>query len=181
MRALVAALLVVSLTGCTTYHSKIEFTEPSISPSPDPPSPEGECGPANVLRAMAVKPVGTAIAENPNLSLLGAALKRANALKSLDRAPALTLFAPTNKAFERLPAAERSDQKTMMHILEKHIVTWRLSPDQLPGKHATLGRTELNVQKKAGSVAIDGVATVMCSNVQTKNAVVYIIDAVLGN
>jgi uncharacterized surface protein with fasciclin (FAS1) repeats len=128
---------------------------------------------------MATKPTGTAIAENPQLSLLGAALKQTNVLESLDRAPALTVFAPTDQAFLKLPAAERNDREAMVRTLAKHVVTWRLSPDQLPGRHVTLGRTELIVEEKAGIVTVDGVATVVCANLQTTNAVVYVIDAVL--
>ncbi|MFI6078544.1 fasciclin domain-containing protein, partial [Actinoplanes sp. NPDC051343] len=140
---------------------------------------ETDCGPANILHAMATKPAGTAIAENPQLSLLGAALKRANVLESLNRAPALTVFAPTDQAFEKLPTIESTDRETLVRTLARHILTWRLSPDQLPGRHTTLGRTDLTIENNAGIVTVDGVATVVCANVQTTNAVVYIIDAVL--
>lgn len=72
-----------------------------------------------------------------------------------------------------------SDRPSLTRMLKQHVMAQRLSPEQLPGTHTTLAGGKLTVVSKDGVVKIDGVATVVCANVQTTNAVVYFIDAVL--
>ena len=56
--------------------------------------------------AMAKVPVATAASGNPLLSTLVTAVKKAGLVDSLNTAPALTVFAPTNDAFAKIPAAD---------------------------------------------------------------------------
>jgi len=64
-------------------------------------------------------------------------------------------------------------------VLTYHVVPGRLTPEQLPGMHKTLQGTTLDVTGSGDSFSVNGSAKVVCGNVQTANATVYLIDGVL--
>ena len=132
--------------------------------------------------AMAHAPVATAASGNPLLSTLVTAVKEAGLVDSLNTAPALTVFAPTNDAFVKIPAADLkavlADKATLTKILTTHVVAGKLTPAELAGTHKTLQGGEITVAGSGESFDVEG-ASVVCGNVQTSNATVYIIDSVL--
>ena len=132
--------------------------------------------------AMSKVPVATAAAGNPLLSTLVTAVKEAGLVDTLNSAPALTVFAPTNDAFAKIPEADLkavlADKKTLTSILTYHVVAGKLTPAQLAGTHKTLQGGEITVSGSGESFEVEG-ASVVCGNVQTANATVYIIDKVL--
>jgi uncharacterized surface protein with fasciclin (FAS1) repeats len=133
--------------------------------------------------SMAQVPVATAASGNPLLSTLVTAVKTAGLVDSLNTAPALTVFAPTNDAFAKIPAADLkavlADKATLTKILTTHVVAGKLTPAELAGTHKTLQGGEITVTGSGESFEVDGAASVVCGNVQTANATVYIIDTVL--
>jgi uncharacterized surface protein with fasciclin (FAS1) repeats len=135
------------------------------------------------FQAMAQVPVATAASGNPLLSTLVTAVKQAGLVDSLNTAPALTVFAPTNDAFAKIPAATLkkvlADKKTLTSILTYHVVAGKLTAAELAGTHKTLQGGELTVSGSGSDFKVDGKASVVCGNVQTANATVYIIDSVL--
>ncbi|GAA1583570.1 fasciclin domain-containing protein [Actinoplanes couchii] len=141
--------------------------------------------PANAgsFEAMAAVPVATAASGNPLLSTLVSAVKKADLVDSLNSADQITVFAPTNDAFKKIPAADLkkvlADKKTLTDILTYHVVTGKLTPADLAGTHKTLQGGELSVSGSGEDFKVDGAAAVICGNVQTANANVYIIDTVL--
>ena len=132
---------------------------------------------------MAQDPVATAASNNPVLSTLVTAVKQAGLVDSLNTAPALTVFAPTNDAFAKIPAADLkkvlADKKQLTSILTYHVVGGKLSPEQVAGTHKTLNGAEVTVAGSGEDFKVGGTASVICGNVQTANATVYIIDSVL--
>ncbi len=141
--------------------------------------------PANAgsFTAMAKVPVGTAAAGNPVLKTLVTAAKQANLVDTLNTLPAGTVFAPTDAAFAKIPQADLAkvlaDNKTLTGILTYHVIGEKLTPAQLAGTHKTVQGTELTVTGSGTSFTVNGASMVICGNVQTANAVVYIIDTVL--
>jgi len=132
--------------------------------------------------AMSKVPVATAAAGNPLLSTLGTAVKQAGLVDTLNTAPALTVFAPTNDAFKEIPAADLeavlADKETLPSILKHYVVEGRLSPAQLAGTHKTLQGDEVTIEGAGTGFTVDE-ASVICGNVQTANATVYMVDSVL--
>ena len=133
---------------------------------------------------MATDPVATAASNNPLLSTLVTAVKAAGLVDTLNSAPAITVFAPTNDAFAKIPAATLksvlADKATLTKILTNHVVAGKLGPDQLAGTHKTLAGTEITVAGSGESFTVGkDKANVLCGNVPTANATVYIIDSVL--
>ena len=53
-------------------------------------------------------------------------------------------------------------------------------PSRLAGTHKTLQGDSLTVEGSGEDFTVDGGAKVVCGNVQTANATVYIIDGVLA-
>jgi uncharacterized surface protein with fasciclin (FAS1) repeats len=138
---------------------------------------------AGSFASMAKVPVATAASGNPLLSTLVTAVKEAGLVDSLNTAPDLTVFAPTNDAFAKLPAADLkavlADKEKLTSILTYHVIAGKLTPAELAGTHATLQGGEVTVTGSGEDFKVDGSASVICGNVQTSNAIVYIIDSVL--
>ncbi len=132
--------------------------------------------------AMSQQPVATAASGSKLLSTLVSAVKQAGLVDTLNTAPALTVFAPTNDAFAKIPAADLkavlADKKTLTSILTYHVVGGKLTPAQLAGTHKTLQGGEVTVEGSGTDFKVNE-ASVVCGNVQTANATVYIIDSVL--
>lgn len=141
---------------------------------------------AGSFNGMATAPVATAASSNPVLSTLVAAVTKAGLVDTLNSQQAITVFAPYNGAFAKIPAktlnAVLADKKELTSILTYHVVAGKLSPAQLPGTHKTLEGGTVTVKGSAPSLTVGPKGTeahVICGNVQTANATVYIIDSVM--
>lgn len=143
------------------------------------------------LAGMATAPVATAASANPGLSTLVQAVTTANLADSLNTAPELTVLAPANPAFEAVPPDTLkgllADNAQLTAVLLHHVILGRLTPDQLAGTHTTLNNDEITVEGSGENLTVGGggtlvgaPATVVCGNVQTANATVYLIDQVLA-
>ncbi len=135
------------------------------------------------FNGMAQDPVATAASNNPALSTLVTAVKKAGLVDTLNSAPALTVFAPANSAFAKLPKAQLhavlTDKAKLSTLLTGHVVKGRLTPEQLAGDHTSLAGSTIKVSGSGENFTVDGNSKVVCGNVQTSNATVYIIDTVL--
>ena len=138
------------------------------------------------FNGMVTDPVATAASNNPLLTTLVAAVTAVPGLAdTLNAAPALTVFAPTNDAFGKIPEkdlnAVLADQATLTAILSHHVVGEQVGPDQLAGEHETLNGDTITIEGDADAgFTVDGAAAnVICGNIPTKNATVYVIDSVL--
>jgi uncharacterized surface protein with fasciclin (FAS1) repeats len=132
---------------------------------------------------MSQDPVATAASNNPALSTLVTAVKAAGLVDTLNNAEDITVFAPTNDAFDKIPPATLkkvlADKKTLTTILTGHVTSPRLSPTDLAGDHTSLSKSTIKVTGSGEDFTVDGTSKVVCGNVQTANATVYIIDTVL--
>ncbi len=138
---------------------------------------------AGSFSGMAKDPVATAASNNPVLSTLVTAVTAAGLGDTLNSAEDITVFAPTNDAFTALdPAtlkAALDDPKGLLtKVLTNHVVPGKLAPEALAGDHKTLGGGTITVTGSGEAFKV-GEANVVCGNVMTANATVYIIDAVL--
>ncbi len=136
---------------------------------------------------MVQDPVGTAASNNPLLGTLVTAATEANLVDTLNDAEALTVFAPTDDAFAAIPPkdleAVLADKQLLTQILTHHVIGEQLGPDEIAGTQDTLNGDTLEVSGDAEEgVTVEnagGPATVLCGNVPTANATVYVIDSVL--
>lgn len=129
---------------------------------------------------------------------LVAAVKAAGLVKTLQSAGPFTVFAPTNKAFDKLPKGTvetlvKPENKTMLTtILTYHVVPGKWSAEDLMGKiKAGNGKAMLTTVQggtltawvKGKNVWITdekgGMAKVTISDVNQSNGVIHVIDTVL--
>jgi uncharacterized surface protein with fasciclin (FAS1) repeats len=59
------------------------------------------------------------------------------------------------------------------------VVEGKLSPEQLAGTHKTLQGGTVKITGTGEDFKVNGRSSIVCGNVQTANATVYIIDNVL--
>ncbi len=133
---------------------------------------------------MSSDPVATAASNNPLLTTLVTAVKAAGLVDTLNNAENITVFAPVDDAFKEMDQATLkaalADKKTLTSVLTGHVVSGRLTPSDLAGEHQSLNKdAKITVTGSGESFKVNGKATVLCGNVQTSNATVYIIDQVL--
>ncbi|MER5945536.1 fasciclin domain-containing protein [Streptomyces sp. NPDC001904] len=197
-----AAMLPLALTACSDSDSKDKASSSSsaASGSSDKASPSGGAsamsepfGPAcssvpkegsGSFDGMAKDPVATAASNNPALSTLVTAVKKAGLVDTLNNAQNITVFAPTNDAFAKIPKADLdkvlNDKAQLTKILTYHVVGQKLAPKDLEkGSFPTLEKSKLTTAGSGESYKVNGTANVVCGNVKTANANVYIIDSVL--
>jgi uncharacterized surface protein with fasciclin (FAS1) repeats len=125
----------------------------------------------------------TAASRNPQLSVFIAAVRTAGLDKTLNSGRAFTLMVPVNSAFASLSRTQivhLHNSGDLLKVVRYHALHARVSPQQfasgarpvtLLGKHLTLS--------KSGSVYKVNGATVLCGNIKTANATVYIVSKVL--
>ena len=139
---------------------------------------------AGSFSGMSTAPVATAASANPVLSTLVTAVKQAGLVDTLNSAKDITVFAPANSAFAKIPAATLksvlANKAELTKILTYHVASGRYTPAQLAtGKPIkTLEGGTVTPAGSGTSFTVNG-AHVVCGNVQTANATVYIIDTVM--
>ncbi|WP_406289160.1 fasciclin domain-containing protein [Streptomyces sp. NBC_00209] len=199
--ALSAALVLpLALTACSD-DSKDSASGSSASSAKAPTSPSAEksmdtdkpFGPAcasvpksgaGSFTGMAKDPVATAASHNPALSTLVTAVKKAGLVDTLNNAHNITVFAPTNDAFAKVPKADLdkllADKAALTKVLTYHVVGQKLTPQQLEkGSFETLEKGELTTSGSDMTYTVNDSSKVVCGNVPTANATVYIVDTVL--
>jgi uncharacterized surface protein with fasciclin (FAS1) repeats len=120
-------------------------------------------------------------------STLVAALKQADLVTALANAGPFTVFAPTNDAFNKLPAGTvdglmKDEKKSdLQNVLQYHVTTSALSTDMLQNVQ-TLGMVNggnLTVSVKDGKISLNGGAANVVASVRASNGWVHVVDAVL--
>jgi uncharacterized surface protein with fasciclin (FAS1) repeats len=203
--ALGAGLTACSSSGSSTAASSTVGAPMSSSAPAAPSSPTAATGSAagtdfgaacssvpstgaGSFTGMAQDPVATAASHNPVLSTLVTAVTKAGLGDTLNSAQGITVFAPANAAFQKIPSATLdsvlANKAELTKILTYHVVAGRLTPAELAGTHKTLEGGTITVAGGGESFTVTGgsstnTANVVCGDVQTANATVYIIDSVL--
>jgi uncharacterized surface protein with fasciclin (FAS1) repeats len=195
-RAAVAGVLGLALLGaaCTSNDAGTSGSQtpapPTTAASMTASGPFGAAcstvpasGPGS-LDALAQDPVATAASNTPELSTLVTAVTKADLVDTLNSAQGITVFAPTNDAFAAVPKPTLDkalgDPKGLLTtVLTYHVVPGQLTPDQLAGSHKTLQGSTLEVTGSGQDFKVNGNSSVVCGNIQTANATVYLIDQVL--
>jgi uncharacterized surface protein with fasciclin (FAS1) repeats len=136
------------------------------------------------FQGMADDPVATAASNNPALSTLVTAVTEADLGDTLNSAEDITVFAPANDAFEKIPEEDLNalleDQEQLTEVLTYHVVEGRQAPADLEnGTFTSLQGGEVTTEGSGEEFTVNGESAVVCGNVQTANATVYIVDTVL--
>jgi uncharacterized surface protein with fasciclin (FAS1) repeats len=117
---------------------------------------------------------------------LAAALDAAGLVDTLKGEGPFTVFAPTDAAFEKLPAGtvdsllkpENKDQ--LIAVLTYHVVPGNVTADDVVKLNSatTVNGAEVSIAVVDGSVRVDD-ATVVKADVSASNGVIHVIDSVI--
>ena len=134
--------------------------------------------------SLATNSIYDIVSNSPDHTTLKAAIDACSLESTLKGAGPFTLFAPTNAAFDALPAGTLTsllnDIPQLTNILMHHVVGDSVVSTSLANNMVvtTLNTTDVTVTINGSTVNIDN-ATVTAADVTADNGVVHIIDAVL--
>jgi uncharacterized surface protein with fasciclin (FAS1) repeats len=135
---------------------------------------------------MSADPVAVAASNNPLLKTLVAAVSgklnpKVDLVSTLNGSE-FTVFAPTDDAFAKIPAATieklKTDDALLTKILTYHVVPGQIAPDKIVGDQTSVEKGVVKVTGTKDALKVND-ANVVCGGVHTANATVYLIDSVL--
>ncbi len=117
---------------------------------------------------------------------LVAAVKAAGLVETLSSKGPFTVFAPTNEAFEKLPAGtvdgllKPESKDNLTSVLTYHVVAGRYTSKDLKDgmKLKTVQGEEITISKKGNTWMVNN-AKIAIADVMDSNGVTYVIDSVL--
>ncbi|MFD9890731.1 fasciclin domain-containing protein [Amycolatopsis sp. NPDC059027] len=139
------------------------------------------------LDSMGPMPVASAASTNPLLTKLVAAVKATNLVDTLNSQQAITVFAPADPAFAALGDAKfkelAASPDKLAPILQYHVSGKRYDAKGLAaaGSVTSLDSTggPLKIEGSGETMTVNG-AKILCGNIPTRNATVFVIDKVLA-
>ena len=134
--------------------------------------------------------MATGASRAPQLTTLVHALTAATLVDTLNSTGNITVLAPSDAAFQALPPASlaklMADVPQLTAVLTHHVIPGRLGPAGFAGRHTTLDNDSVTVTGSGEAFTISGDQTVsgrpahvVCGDIPTVNATVYVIDQVL--
>jgi len=201
-----AAVAALSLTACSGSDTASSGSSSSsmapTSPMAAPAAADGVTTNADVfgpacsqlpqgsepgsLDSMGPQPVASAASTNPLLTKLVAAVKATNLVDTLNSQQAITVFAPADPAFAALGDAKFAElagkPAELAPILQYHVVGKRYDAEGLAAagslESLNTGGGQLKIEGSGENMTVNG-AKILCGNIPTKNATVFVIDKVL--
>jgi uncharacterized surface protein with fasciclin (FAS1) repeats len=124
--------------------------------------------------------------ETDGFKTLVAAVKAADLVETLSGEGPFTVFAPTDKAFAKLPEGtleellKPENKKKLVGILTYHVVPGKvMAKDVVQLKNAkTVQGSKIKITVKEGTVMVDK-AKVVKTDIPCKNGVIHVIDGVI--
>ncbi len=163
-----------ALAGCSSDSGTDDAaSSPTTATTSAPAPPTGPVGPgcdqlvdpAGAPAATETLPAGTALSATPLLSTLASVVGAANLTAALDAQTEITVLAPADAAFDAVPADELNalvaDLPRLTSVLQHHVISGRLSPDQLVGEHTTLLGDTITVTGSADAPVVSADQTVL--------------------
>ena len=173
---LLSAAVAAAVVACTPSNGSESVEFGSASAQKDQATVQDDVSQPEVVKV--------AVGSKDHTTLV-AALKAADLVNSLANAGPFTVFAPTNAAFDKLPAGTVDDllkpekKTTLKGILHHHVTTSALDIDFFQDGQS-LGMVDggrETITKKDGAFFIGGAKVI--ASVRASNGWVHVIDAVL--
>ena len=177
MKSIIKSLVFLALISCGQQKAA---TDESVT---EAASVGG--GQSSVQDATSAPDVVRIAVGSPDHTTLVTALKTAEYVDVLSNAGPFTVFAPTNAAFEKLPAGtvenllKPENKEALRNILEYHVYVGVINEDYIQDG-MTLNQVNLDnitIGKKDGKITVNG--NNVLGSAKASNGIVYIIDGVL--
>jgi uncharacterized surface protein with fasciclin (FAS1) repeats len=181
MRKTLAVALAATalLVACGSDDNDTATTEaPATSEAPSTEAPMGSEAPA-------AEDIVAIASANEDFSTLVAAVSAAGLVETLQGEGPFTVFAPTNAAFDALPAGlldkllMPENKDVLVKILTYHVVSGAvMAADVTAGDVASVEGGMIAVTTNDGGVQVNG-ANVVSPDILASNGVIHVIDAVI--
>jgi uncharacterized surface protein with fasciclin (FAS1) repeats len=178
IKTFVAAGLVVMAISCNSNQQETAATStPTAAPGAGQSAVQDDQSAKNVVQI--------AVGSKDHTTLV-TAIKAADLVDALSNAGPFTVFAPTNAAFDKLPAGTvegllKAEKKAdLTDILQYHVSVGVFKEDMLQDGQ-TIGQVSggnITISKKDGKLVVNGTANVIAT-IPASNGIVYVIDQVL--
>lgn len=128
--------------------------------------------------------IGDVLEDDPELSTFNNYVRHTGFIKQLDGEGEFTVFAPTNAAFNQMPAGSlgglTSDEALLRHVVAYHIVEGRyIGEDLLERDHLrTLDGTDVSIVRAGEGVVVGG-SILEETDIRTANGYVHKIAEVM--
>lgn len=184
MKTLIRLFPIVALAFMISCNQNSDTKPHNDADHPD--AAAGVGGQENVQDSDSQKDVVKVAMGSKDHTTLVAALKQAGLVTSLSNAGPFTVFAPTNEAFNKLPAGTveglmKDDKKEdLQNILQYHVFMSALSPESFTDGQSLgmVNGDNLTISIKDGKTMLNNSATII-GTVPASNGVIYVIDGVL--
>lgn len=127
--------------------------------------------------------VADTIARDPELSTLNTLVQRAGLVETLKAAGPYTVFAPTNAAFQAVPAKTLedlgSDPAKLKDVLSYHVLPARVTTAEMKAGNAKTAQGANLALARAGEFVTVEDAMVQKADIAASNGVVHKVDRVL--
>jgi uncharacterized surface protein with fasciclin (FAS1) repeats len=135
------------------------------------------------IGSMSTEQAVKAASTNPQLSVFTAAVRSAGLDKTLNSRRSYTLIVPANSAFAALSKTQivhLHNAGDLLKIVRYHALKTRISLQQFASgaRPLTLQGKPLTLSRSGSVYKVNG-ATVLCGNIKTSNATVYIVNKLL--
>lgn len=179
LSAFFGILLAAGLSNCTNT-----ATPSANSASSEASAPAGG-GQSAVKDDLSQKDVVKVAISSPDHTTLVKAIQAAELVDVLSNAGPFTVFAPTNAAFDKLPAGTLSDllkpekKADLQNILQYHVAVAGYKAEMLrDGQVISMANGDnVKIGVKDGKITVNGANLV--ATVPASNGIVHVIDAVL--
>lgn len=147
---------------------------------------EVTAGQSGVKDTLSQKNVVQVAIGSPDHTTLVAAVKAAGLVDVLSNTGPFTVFAPTNAAFDKLPAGtvdgllkpEKKDD--LADILQYHVSVGVFKPEMFTDGQVIgqVNGSNITITKKDGKILVNGTASILAS-IPASNGIIHVIDGVL--
>jgi uncharacterized surface protein with fasciclin (FAS1) repeats len=177
----VLSMMIFLLVACGKSGS--EATSDSV-PASTPVTNTGG-GQSTVQDDISAKDIVKVAAGSPDHTTLVKAIQAADLVNALSNAGPFTVFAPTNKAFDKLPAGTVEDLlkpeklNDLQNILQYHVTVSTYTTDRMKDGQVLgmVNGDNATITVKDGKYMING--SPIIASVQASNGIIHIIDDVL--
>lgn len=180
-----ATLAGVSLIATTAACAGPNNDSATVDEVPSANAPEGQVTEDPMAAGSTEETLDQVVSENDSFSTLNAAIQAAGLEATLSGTGPFTVFAPTNEAFEALPAGTvdqlllPENKEALQQLLSYHVVPGNVtSADIAPGDVETVEGSPVTIAVDGSNVMV-GDATVVEADILASNGVVHAIDKVL--
>ncbi len=176
----IGILFLLALASCNNAPETAATTESTAAETPAAGGQEA------VKDEESAKDVVKVAVSSKDHTTLVAALKQADLVTSLSNAGPFTVFAPTNAAFEKLPAGTvdglmKDDKKEdLQNILQYHVAVSAMKAESFKDGQVLgmVNGDNATINIKDGKVMLNNSATIVAS-IPASNGMIHVIDAVL--